>query len=92
MHQILHYNITISGYVQGVGYRYSAVRVARSMGIKGYVKNLSNGNVYIEAEATKTQLKKFIDWCYIGPRYSKVEMVNWEEYRIKNFTGFDVRP
>ncbi len=89
---ILHYNITISGYVQGVGYRYSTVKIARSLDIKGFVKNLPDGKVYIEAEGTKEHLEKLIDWCHIGPRYSNVYQVYWENSEIKNYSGFDVKP
>jgi two-component system LytT family response regulator len=45
-----HKNIRITGRVQGVGFRYSARSLASSLGIKGFVRNLPNGEVYIEAE------------------------------------------
>lgn len=64
---VLHYNIRVSGHVQGVGYRYASIRKARGFGIKGFVKNEPDGSVYIEAEADKQQLDKFLDWCRIGP-------------------------
>ncbi|MBI4947884.1 MAG: acylphosphatase [Bacteroidetes bacterium] len=62
-----HYNITVSGKVQGVFYRQSTFDIAQQLGIKGLVQNETNGSVYIEAEGTVEQLKKFVEWCKKGP-------------------------
>ena len=45
-----HINITVVGRVQGVFFRDHCRRTARIYGIKGFAKNLANGNVYVEAE------------------------------------------
>jgi len=45
-----HVNITVKGRVQGVGFRYSAMEAAEELGIKGFVRNMPDGSVYIEAE------------------------------------------
>ncbi|QER67308.1 acylphosphatase [Paucilactobacillus nenjiangensis] len=42
--------ITVTGRVQRVGFRWSVVSLAQRLNIKGFVKNLPNGDVYIEAE------------------------------------------
>ena len=42
--------ITVKGRVQGVGFRFSTVREAEELGIKGFVENRMDGSVYIEAE------------------------------------------
>jgi acylphosphatase len=91
MEQICHFNIFISGIVQGVGYRYTAVRTARSLGIKGFVHNENDGRVYIEAEGNRQQLNKLISWCYIGPPAAKVNDIQIFESKIKSFKGFDVK-
>jgi acylphosphatase len=87
----IHKNITIKGRVQGVGFRYSAKKMAQSLGVSGYVRNLSNGDVYIEAEGSEIQLKFLTDWCYSGPSYSYVDSVEIEDAEVKNFEFFDIR-
>ena len=87
---IQHLNINISGKVQGVGFRYSARSVARALGIKGFVKNLYNGDVAIEAEGTKVQLDEFVSWCHKGSEYARVtniivsnsQTIGFEEFHI----------
>lgn len=88
---VLHYNIRVSGHVQGVGYRYASIRKARGFGIKGFVKNEPDGSVYIEAEADKQQLDKFLDWCRIGPPHGRVDAIEITQSEVRSITGFDVR-
>lgn len=86
-----HYNITISGYVQGVGFRYLARAIAKEIGITGFVKNLPGNKVYIEAEGNNQQLSTFVGWCYKGPVHARIDNVSIAEEEIKNFDGFEVR-
>ncbi|MFN6083046.1 MAG: acylphosphatase, partial [Bacteroidota bacterium] len=58
-----HLNIWVSGKVQGVFYRRFIVDQAQQLGVKGLVKNLPDGRVYIEAEGTTDQLKVFETFC-----------------------------
>ena len=57
----------ISGYVQGVGYRYSAIRAARHIGVSGWVKNLDDGRVEAVIEGEQNDVEQMIDWCRRGP-------------------------
>ena len=45
-------HVTVSGMVQGVGYRYFTVTGARKLGLAGWVRNLMNGDVELEAQVT----------------------------------------
>jgi acylphosphatase len=45
-----------SGWVQGVGFRYTAQRIARQHGVVGFVRNLPDGRVQLVAEGTPRQL------------------------------------
>ena len=88
--QKLHKNITITGDVQGVGFRYSTKKVANAMGIKGFVKNMYNGDVYIEAEGSDTQLRHFIQWCHKGTGHSRVHNVEVKEGELRKFSHFEI--
>jgi len=86
-----HKNIQIFGRVQGVGFRYSARIAARNYGIKGYVRNMPDGSVYIEAEGQEKNISEFINWCREGPDSAYIEYINIEDNGLKNFKFFDVR-
>ncbi len=90
MMEKLHYRIGIKGYVQGVGFRWSAAREANNLGITGFVRNLSDGSVYIEAEGPTKPINIFIEWCRKGPVTSLVESVECESLPVVNFTEFRI--
>lgn len=62
----------LTGYVQGVGLRYFIWSAANELGIKGTVKNLSDGSVHICANGTDEQLKRFKALVSDGNGYSKI--------------------
>jgi acylphosphatase len=88
MEEKLLYKIHVTGYVQGVGFRWRTLREAVSRDIKGFVRNMSDGSVYIEAEGSKRQLKDFVEWCKKGPGY--VESVTADPYPPVNYKEFRV--
>lgn len=84
--------IIVNGLVQGVGFRYSTLRKARQLNIKGFVKNRLDGSVYIEASCNdKERLTLFITWCYEGPAHASVSDVVYEKIPAKNFSTFEIR-
>ncbi|MEW7289970.1 acylphosphatase [Aquimarina sp. 2304DJ70-9] len=85
-----HYNITAKGKVQGVWYRKSTQEKANEIGIKGFVKNQSDGSVYIEAEGNEDQLKSLLEWCAQGPQFAIVEDVSFTRGDIRSFEQFDI--
>lgn len=79
----------IKGKVQGVFYRATARDVAESIGITGWVKNTSHGNVEALISGSESQLETFINWCKQGPSnavVTGVEVTEWEEEVFPNFT------
>ena len=70
-----HLDITVTGKVQGVFYRATAKTVADRLVIKGCVRNETDGNVFIAAEAEATDLEQFLTWCRQGPEAARVSAV-----------------
>jgi acylphosphatase len=86
-----HYNITVKGKVQGVYYRFSTLRKAHDLGLTGFVANMHNGDVYLEAEGSEEQVNKLIDWCRVGPPGAEVKEVLAEEDELRHFRNFEIR-
>lgn len=53
--------VVFHGRVQGVGFRYTTVGIAKQFAVSGYVKNLRNGTVELVAEGTAAMLDRFIE-------------------------------
>ena len=87
---IKHLNITVKGKVQGVFFRKSTKAVADQLGVRGFVLNEPNGDVYIEAEADNTFLDMFLEWCSEGPQDAEVNAVESHEGELKNYRNFEV--
>lgn len=85
-------HIVVEGLVQGVGFRWYVARRAESLGLRGYVSNLYNGNVEIEAEGDRSLIEELIKEVKIGPRSARVTnlRLEWREptYRA---TRFEIR-
>lgn len=87
---IRHLDIIVKGKVQGVFYRKSTKAVADQLGVRGFVKNEPNGDVFIAAEADDTTLEMFMDWCNEGPQDAVVTSVETNEGDLKNYRNFEV--
>ena len=85
---MVHKNIVIQGWVQGVGFRYAARKIAFQFGITGFVRNLPDGSVYIEAEGSEEQVKEFITWCHTGPARAQIRSVAIEDGSLSGFRDF----
>ena len=86
-----HYNILVSGKVQGVFYRASTKQMADLLSLKGFVRNEPEGTVYIEVEGPEDILVKFIQWCHHGPDRAEVSYVSVTEAELFGFEIFEAR-
>jgi len=83
--------ITVSGRVQGVGFRYYTQKAARARGLKGFVKNLSQEGVYIEVQGPQDQLNAFSEEVKRGPILARVDKMLVNELILQEFSAFEVR-
>ena len=63
----------VYGRVQGVGFRKAAEREGQRLGLRGWVRNLSDGGVEILAEGESQSVDIFVDWSRRGPAFAQVE-------------------
>jgi len=82
--------VRISGRVQGVGFRYSAIREAQRLRLGGWVRNAVNGDVEVWAEGPDEKLKVFLAWLHRGPEFSRVDTVEKEDKFPKGYGNFGV--
>ena len=57
---VLHATVHFSGHVQGVGFRYATLQVAKEFDVAGYVRNLADGRVQLEVEGRPRTVDAFI--------------------------------
>ena len=85
------YQLRISGIVQGVFFRASTRDMARTIDVKGYVKNEKDGAVMAEIEGDEDAVNKLIQWCHNGPSGARVDRVDIVEQPLKGYTQFEIR-
>jgi len=72
--------VVVSGRVQGVFFRYTCSHEARDAGLRGTVRNLTDGRVEAVFQGPKPSVERLISWCHEGPRAARVTdvRVSWE--------------
>ena len=77
-------HVFISGRVQGVFFRQNIRRIAWSLGVKGWVTNLSDGRVEAVFEGEEQAVDAIVDYCRHGPEAARVDNL---EVSIENYMG-----
>ncbi len=74
--------VIIEGRVQGVFFRHHTQETAFKLGVKGWVKNRSDGRVEAVFEGDQERVNQIIEWCHRGPTEASVTKVHlhWEIY------------
>ena len=85
--------LTIHGKVQGVGYRRWFEAKANNLNLKGYVKNLANGDVEAIVVGTVKDVNEIIQLSMMGPHTSKVDQIYYADlvdYEDYDFVDFEI--
>lgn len=82
--------LLVAGRVQGVGFRFYAVRQARMLGVSGFVRNLPDGRVEAEAEGLRVAVEAFIERMRTGPAGAAVREVRLEWTAPRGEEGFRI--
>lgn len=87
------YKITVSGIVQGVGFRPFIYRIALRSNVKGYVKNLGGGEVEIHVEGHKENVAEFMRLLFLNlPISAQIESIHIEESDTYSYSDFKILP
>lgn len=91
MSGVYHATVFFSGRVQGVGFRYQTLQVAKEFEVSGWVLNLPDGRVQLEAEGRAQEVKDFIAAVQerMEGHIRKVEQAN--AMRLPQFSGFTIK-
>lgn len=82
---------TVTGHVQGVGFRAATQRKATQLGVVGHVQNRADGGVEGEAEGPVSAVAAFTLWLHKGPPLAAVSRVDVEEQQaLGTGTGFAI--
>ena len=78
--------------MQGVGYRMWATRTAASLGLRGWVRNRSDGSVEVQATGTPDAVAALVDACRQGPLGARVTAVTVAAAEDDGSLGFAALP
>lgn len=82
--------VSISGHVQGVFFRTSCAGLAESLGLSGWVRNMSGGDVEAVFEGFESAVASMLTWCREGPALARVDRVRSEEEAPTGEAGFRI--
>jgi acylphosphatase len=82
--------VTISGRVQGVGFRYALADEARARGLGGWVRNRRDGTVEALLAGLEAEIDAVIAWAHRGPPAARVTSVAVEPAATTELFEFDI--
>lgn len=91
MAEVHHETVFFTGRVQGVGFRYATLQVAKEFEVAGYVKNLADGRVQLETEGRREEVEEFVKAVEERMHGYVRKTERAAERRERQFTGFAIR-
>ena len=86
---IVAFDIIVSGKVQGVYFRASMKTIADANNVRGWVRNLENGQVEALIQGRKPDVEEVLKWCRTGPANAQVDNLKITELKaapsLRNF-------
>jgi len=84
--------IIIEGRLQGMNFRYHAQQQAEKLGLVGFVRNLADGRIEIEAQGNKDKVEALLEWCQQEPYDSNIRSILYRfDEPTKGYTEFMMR-
>jgi acylphosphatase len=83
-------HVVVQGQVQGVYFRDSVRRLARELGVSGWIRNRPDGAVEAALEGAPDAVERIIEWSHQGPLGARVDQVELYEEQPSGETGFRV--
>lgn len=91
MGEIVRKHFIFYGQVQGVGFRWNAVAAARELGLTGWVENMPDGTVEMEAQGSNADIARLLVKLH-GARYIRISnLKEWDMEPVKSEAGFHER-
>ncbi len=92
MSQRITVRVTVSGRVQGVGFRYHLQDAANRAGIDGWCRNRHDGTVEAVFAGPRAAVDTVVAWCRQGPPHAYVEdLLLEQEVEAYDTPGFRIR-
>ncbi|MFQ5948545.1 MAG: acylphosphatase [Acidimicrobiia bacterium] len=86
------YRVVAAGRVQGVNFRYAALRQAERLGLAGWVRNRHDGAVEAFVQGESGSVERFLAWMARGPPHARVDDIETNPAALDDsLDGFDIR-
>jgi len=87
---VYHATAIFSGRVQGVGFRYLTLQLARGYEVAGYVENLAGGRVCVEVEGEEREVAGFLAAIEERMQGYVRQVEKMAGVRVRQFSGFSI--
>ncbi len=88
--EVVRRHVVVHGRVQGVFFRDSCRRVARDLGVTGWVRNRADGAVEAAFEGARDAVDAMVRWCHDGPPRAHVTAVDVDDEQPAGESGFAI--
>ena len=90
LEEMVRREITLTGHIQGVGFRRWAEKQAMKMNLSGYIENQGSNSVHIVVAGEAEQVKTFETLCKTGPDKARIEKISIKDYEEAVIFGFHI--